>query len=147
MKTVRLAVFALSLASIASIARSNAQPTREAEQTLYDEEFRLASFADMDYPLDARRANVQGVVVVWATLDDDGRVASASAISGPRLLIPHVLANAKKWLFHPNDRKSAVIVYDFRIDQGVCHDALNSLFLLVHYNFATITSCQGVTQG
>lgn len=50
----------------------------------------------MTYPLAARRGNVQGVVVVRATLDSDGRVVSASAISGPKLLIADVLANVKK---------------------------------------------------
>lgn len=85
-------------------------------------------------------AGVQGAVVVKVTLDDDGKVASAFAISGNKTLIPDTLANAKRWRFKSNPQKSAVIVYEFRLTEGTCHDNSHSLFQLIHPNFASITA-------
>jgi TonB family protein len=108
---------------------------------------KLAAFADMSYPGVAKSARVQGVVVVRVGLDDRGRVATASAVSGSSALIPDCLANAKKWTFMPNPRKSAVIVYEFRLDEGACHYDSHSLFRLFHFNFASITACAPVIVG
>ena len=85
---------------------------------MYDDEVQLVSFADLDYPPGPRAARIQGLVVIAATLDDGGSVASASAISGPRALIGDAIANAKKWKFKPNHQKRVVIVYDFEIGGG-----------------------------
>lgn len=114
------------------------------EDTLNDLEVKLESFQDMAYPPIARMTSVQGVVVVRARLDDNGNVESAYAISGNKTLIPDTIANAKKWKFQPNSKKSAVIVYDFRFADGACHDNTHSLFELVHQNFASITTCSPV---
>ncbi len=107
----------------------------------------IASFEDLSYPALARVARIQGVVVVHVELDDKGNVFAASAITGPKLLVSDSIANAKKWKFKPGPSKTAVIVYDFRLDDGGCHDASRSLFLLVHPNFATITACAPVITG
>lgn len=140
-------ILALSVSTLAGCRSATAQARPQSDLPLHDEDVKLASFEDLAYPLLARRAKVQGVVVVKATLDENGRVVGASAISGANLLIPDVLENAKKWTFRPNSRHSAVIVYDFRIDEGACHDALKSLFLLKHPNLASITACTGVVEG
>ena len=72
---------------------------------------------------------------------------SDSAISGPKPLIPDSLANEKKWKFKPNSRKTVVIVYEFRLDDGACHDASHSLFLLRYQNFASVIACAPVIGG
>jgi TonB family protein len=108
---------------------------------------RLVSFADLEYPGLARVARIQGIVVVEAQLDDKGNVASASAISGAKSLIPDCLSNVKKWKFKPNSRKNIIIVYEFRLDEGACHDASHSLFRLRYENFASITACAPVVGG
>lgn len=82
--------------------------------------------------------------MIAVKLDDHGNVMSASAVSGPRLLIPHAAANAQKWKFEPNQQKKAVNVYDFHIDAGTCHDSKRSLFLLRHKNFASIKGCENL---
>ena len=105
------------------------------------------SFADLAYPPSIVNARAQGVVVVKATLDSDGRVTAASAISGPKGLIPLVEANARKWRFRPNACNTAIIVYNFRIDEEACHDASKSVCLLQHQNFATIVACTAVIVG
>jgi Gram-negative bacterial TonB protein C-terminal len=117
------------------------------EETIYDSEVGLVSFEDLAYPTVAKIARNQGVVVVMAKLDDKGNVVSTSAITGPKTLIPDCLSNAKKWKFQPNPHKSAVIVYEFRLADGACHDASHSLFQLLHRNFASITACSSVIGG
>jgi len=117
------------------------------EETLHDEDVKLVSFVDLPYPPAARMARIQGVVVVRVKLEDDGRVSSAFAISGNKALIPDTLSNAKKWKFEPNSRKSAVIVYEFRLTDGACHDSSHSFFQLFHQNFASISACDAVING
>jgi TonB family protein len=119
----------------------------QQDDTIDDRDVKLASFVDLAYPVVAKSAKVQGVVVVKVSLDNDGRVLTASAVSGAKALIPDTLANARKWTFKPNPHKSAVIVYEFKIDEGACHDDSHSLFRLVHFNFASITACVPVIVG
>ncbi len=113
----------------------------------YPGEAQLVSFEDLAYPALARVTRIQGVVVVKATLDEKGNVLTVSPLTGPKALIADCLANAKKWKFKPNPQKSAVIVYEFRIARGACHNASQSLFQLVFQNFATITACDPVIPG
>jgi TonB family protein len=117
------------------------------QETLNDQDVKLVSFEDLPYPPVARMARVQGAVVVKVTLDDDGKVVSAFVISGNKALIPDALANAKRWRFKSNLQKSAVIIYEFRLTEGACHDNSHSLFQLIHPNFASITACSPVING
>jgi TonB family protein len=114
---------------------------------VYDEDSKLVSFEDLAYPPLARAVRVQGVVVVSVTLDDEGSVTVATPVSGSKVLIPPCLDNARKWKFVPNRQKRAVIVYEFRIHAGACHDRSSSVFLLMHNNFASIVSCNNVIEG
>jgi TonB family protein len=136
-----------TLLVLALLVVVGARSSRAQEDTLDDRDVKLVSFADLDYPGLARSARVQGVVVVRVGLDDQGRVASASGVSGPKVLVDACLANARKWTFKPNARKSAVIIYEFSLDEGACHDASRSLFRLRHFNFASITACTPVIVG
>jgi len=104
----------------------------------------VTGFEDLAYPEPALAAKTQGVVVIEATLDGDGNILAVSALSGSRLLVPDCLANAKKWKFFPNPDKMGIIVYDFEIKNGGCHDASRSLFQLLPPNLATITACTQV---
>jgi hypothetical protein len=107
----------------------------------------LISFEDLDYPTIARAVNQQGIVVVDVKLDDEGTPMTASALTGPELLVSAATTNATKWRFKPNAQRRAIIVYDFSIDSGACHDRSRSLFLLKHPNFAKIESCMNVIEG
>ena|SRR5437016_3185627 len=106
----------------------------------------LVSFEDLAYPGVARAARIQGIVVIRARLDDKGNVVNASPISGLSPFIADSLANIKKWKFKPSPGKSVVIVYEFKLDEGACHDDSHSLFRLMHSNFATVTACSRVIQ-
>ncbi len=113
----------------------------------HDSDPQLINFEDMVYPPIARVARIEGVVVVQAQLDQAGNVQAVIALSGPNPLVPDCLSNAKKWKFKPNSQKSAIIVYEFTLDEGACHDASHSLFRLRYANFASITACAPVIGG
>ncbi len=117
------------------------------EEPISDENIKLVSFEDLSYPALAANTRVQGVVVIRAKLDADGNVEAGSPLSGSKLLIPDCLSNIKKWKFKPNPQRSVVIVYDFKIEDGACHDRSRSLFLLIHPNLASITICSPVVVG
>ena len=72
------------------------------DTTVYNEELQIVHFEDFDYPAEARRTGVEGVVVIGATLNAQGQVIDATVVSGPRLLVPETLANARKWRFSPS---------------------------------------------
>ena len=53
------------------------------------------------YPAAARAAGLSGTVVVWITVDECGRVETASALSGPQLLREASVEAAHKARFTP----------------------------------------------
>jgi TonB family protein len=56
---------------------------------------------DPIYPDSARRGNIQGVVVLDATIAADGAVVNLSPISGPPALIAAAMDAARWWRFRP----------------------------------------------
>lgn len=109
-----------------------------ADDPIFDEDVRIRTFKPMDFPLFAWRARVEGVVVVALDLDELGKVKDASALSGPKLLIPAVLRNAKELSFQPRSDGRALMVYLFRLE-GICPENCTSAFTLSPPNLAVIT--------
>jgi TonB family protein len=108
-----------------------------------DKDMSVVDFEDLGYPPLARQTRTQGVVVVRARLDNDGKVLEALAISGSEPLIPASVANAKKWRFRPNAQRAAVIVYNFRMPNAACKStSIVSFSILQAPNFVTITGCE-----
>lgn len=122
---------------VLSISYSPAQQ----ERTVNDEEISVSSFEEMLYPALARAAGREGAVVVEVKLDDSGNVVSATAISGARMLVSDTLANVRRWRFHPNSKKTAVVIYEFHLVEARCSAGRNGLFLLKAPNVATVTTC------
>lgn len=115
------------------------QPLLVAQDTpVMDEMVKPAYFEALEYPLTARLAQTQGVVVVRVKLDSEGKVVSSAAISGAKSLIRECLSNSKKWLFRPNPDAAAVIVYQFKIE-GLCSLPCRSQFTFFPPNLAIIT--------
>jgi periplasmic protein TonB len=54
-----------------------------------------------EYPIIARNAHVEGVVVVDAIIDEHGDVVNARVVSGPALLIASALQAVLKWKYEP----------------------------------------------
>ena len=75
-----------------------AQQPGSDDGTVLDDTIKPLHFEELKYAPLARQARLEGIVVVWATLDSQGNVASAVAISGSKGLIDlsHCLDNAKK---------------------------------------------------
>jgi len=108
------------------------------EQVL-NESMKPVYFEELAYPLAARLSHVEGVAVVQAEINDAGRVTSVIAISGPKMLIPDCLSNAKKWRFEPGTGPSVVIVYRFRF-KGLCNLPCGSQFRFEPPNVGIITT-------
>lgn len=53
------------------------------------------------YPVIAKQAQVQGLVIIDAVIDEHGNVVQARAVSGPPLLIPAALQTVLKWKYEP----------------------------------------------
>ena len=119
-------------------------------ETVTDDQISVSSFIAMHYPRMAQVAHIRGMVVVRVKLDETGKVTSSVAVSGPKVLIPDTLANAKKWRFEPNGAKSAVIIYEFVIPEGVCDpnekSGQDDLFIFRKPNIASISACPVIAQ-
>jgi TonB family protein len=119
-------------------------------ETVTDDQISVSSFSEMHYPRMAQVAHIRGMVIVRVKLDETGKVVSSIAVSGAKVLIPDTLANAKKWRFQPSAAKTAVIVYEFRIPEGVCDPNENlsqrDLFIFRKPNIASITACPVIAQ-
>jgi TonB family protein len=69
-----------------------------------------------DYPSAARRARVEGLVVVELEVDEEGRVTSARAVSGNALLRDAAIAAARKWTFESEGKRAiGTIAFNFRM--------------------------------
>jgi TonB family protein len=58
------------------------------------------------YPEIAKRLKIAGIVMVEATVDPEGKVVDAKAISGNRILAPAAEDAVRKWRFAPAPQKS-----------------------------------------
>jgi hypothetical protein len=102
----------------------------QQEETVNDEGISVSHFEEMPYSALAYAARRESMVVVQVKLDDDGKVVSARAISGSNMLIPDTLSNIRKWRFHPNSNKTAVVIYAFHLVEGKCDLGKTGLFVL-----------------
>ena len=76
----------------------------------------LISSRPPDYPLVAKQAHVQGVVVVSATVGVDGKVKSASAVSGPPLLQKAAVDAVRQWVYKPTTLNGAPVESETRVE-------------------------------
>lgn len=143
MKKYILVSGALIFLAVAVVARSGGD---QARAEIPDRDIRVLSFESMRYPAIARAANVHGIVVARVTLDKNGSVTGARALSGGPLLLQVVVDNVKKWRFEANAENAAIVVYRFRI-VGLCaHNEDSSQFVLEPPNLALVTACAFTVQ-
>lgn len=67
------------------------------------------------YPADAKAARIQGTVVVHLTIDTEGKVTEARAISGPPELHDCAIGYAKGWQFEPVKVKEKAVPARFKL--------------------------------
>jgi TonB family protein len=120
----------------------NHNAVAQEDNTVFDKKDIVRSFEKMQYPQLSRQARIEGVVVVRVKLDSVGKVISATAISGANLLIPDTLSNVQKWRFSPDAGTTAIIIYEFRIQENKCDTGKpKSLFAFREPNIAMVTGC------
>jgi TonB family protein len=109
--------------------------------TVNDKDIKVVDFEDLRYPAPARATHSEGVVVVKLTLNDHGDVSDAVALSGANSLLQDTVLNARKWRFKPNTQNTIILVYNFRILDGLCKSD-TSQFAFHAPNFISITTCE-----
>ena len=62
---------------------------------------KLISSTRLVYPPTAKQTNVQGTVTLSATVDENGKVVNAKALSGPLLLRQAAVDSVKQWKYSP----------------------------------------------
>src|SRR5690349_14987973 len=71
------------------------------------------------YPALAKAAKVTGTVLVLVTLDEQGSVVSAEAVSGHPLLKDAAVTAARGWKFKPSGtRVAGTITFNFELDRS-----------------------------
>jgi len=53
------------------------------------------------YPVEALKVGIEGVVVIDATVDTDGRVSRTEVLSGPTALRAEAVSAVEQWVFEP----------------------------------------------
>ena len=102
----------IALSLFAALTVALASPTRAAQQTQTPPDAKPKKGALQEqaitrvepvYPPLARAARVSGPVVVEVTVDEQGDVMSARAVSGHPLLADSAVKAAKQWKFNPTE--------------------------------------------
>jgi|SRR5580658_1862751 TonB family protein len=124
----------LMLVLLASRAAAQNEPVHDAD-------INVIHFEALKYPHLAWQTRSEGLVVIRAKLDKEGKVVDAAAISGNPILIPDALENIKKWRFRPNKQGAVVFVYNFRILSADCAEDNQQFFTLELPNFVTVSAC------
>jgi len=53
------------------------------------------------YPIEARRAHIQGTVLLQAIINTEGRIRGLTLISGPKELAPAAIGAVQQWTYRP----------------------------------------------
>jgi TonB family protein len=108
-RAVLLAVSVLTTQASASGLPNRQQSTAPARETRQVESIddKAVKRVDPVYPDLAKRARISGIVVVEVTVDHNGEVIAARAISGHPLLRDAAVAAARLWKFQPSAKEGA----------------------------------------
>lgn len=139
-----MAVLALPIVGLLALsiaARPAGAVVAGVEDVVYDEEVMVLRSVEIAYPRLAAAARIHGVVVVRVTLHDGGEVRSVEPVSGPKVLVEASVTNAPGWAVRPTRSKTAILVYDFQLDPGLCgKDA--SFYTVRAPNVSVIKACR-----
>jgi hypothetical protein len=96
-------------------------------------------FERMAYPIGAKLTHLEGMVVLRASVDAQGRVSAVAPLSGPRALLSETEENLKKWTFSRPRRANVIVVYWFRL-RGLCELPCPSGFEFYPPNLVVVTT-------
>jgi len=80
-------------------------------------ELKLIKSTVAAYPEEALKKNIDGKVTLRITVDANGRVSDAKALSGPPELFPAALDCVKQWEFEPPAQAPAVTIAEISFGQ------------------------------
>lgn len=103
-------MFAAALLLLAFPAGMLAQQITQGEASLLHR-------APVQYPVEALQKNVQGIIVVDATLNERGVVTDARVVTGPELLRKAALKSILDWHYSPGTLSPVQVVVDFKTPQ------------------------------
>ena len=79
---------------------------------------------DPDYPAQAKRANIEGTVMLRVSIDRSGAVERVQVLSGPAVLVPAAVSAVKDWRYLPAllngepVKSEQYVSVDFRLPAG-----------------------------
>lgn len=133
----------ITLCLVALIGFTHCSFAQQPSKLIEDKDVRVLHYEDLPYPVFAQMNHTQGVVVLKLSLDENGKVVDATALSGAPILIQATIRNAEQWRFSPNSENAAIIVYNFRIGGTGCQrHSPYSQMTFEPPNFVTITNCK-----
>ncbi len=127
------------IGSFLLIAAMGTAQSRVETLPVLDENVRILHVERMIYPLTAKIGHKEGVVVLRATVDSEGRVSEAVPLSGPKALLKESAENLKKWTFTSPHSSAVLAVYWFRF-QGLCELPCLSGFEFYPPNLVVVTT-------
>lgn len=68
------------------------------------------------YPFVAKQAHIQGVVLIDATIDEEGNVVRAHVVSGPSLLMASALEAVANWKYEPTSLNGEPISVQMHVE-------------------------------
>ncbi len=92
-----------------------AAPSAGMAEPSLDFPVRLVSRTPIEYPEEARAANIQGVVVVNLLIDENGQVMKAEAVHGNRKLVKAAIESVKRWRFEPQLENGRPVVSNYTL--------------------------------
>jgi hypothetical protein len=102
---------------------------------------------DLTYPEAALRAGIQGPVVLQVDFDARGVATASTALSGPPALVAHSLANLGVWGTGLRRSTREILVVEYRIEQGLCHDDSQSVMFYRLPGLVTVSACRRASPG
>jgi TonB family protein len=114
-------------------------------EPVHEAAVKVVTSVPLVYPQIAQSARFEGIVVVAVTLDEQGSVTEANALSGVPILTEAAVANVRRWTFGPSPQRRAVLVYDFQISPA-CVDAQTPPRFTVRRTLASVYGCQQTVQ-
>ena len=87
----------------------------EGEDLRFDQPLKFMTFALPSFPHEALRLGVQGVVLVEASVDEQGRVTEVEVLRSPHItLSDEIQQTLRRWRFEPATRAGKPVRFRFR---------------------------------
>jgi len=101
-------------------AAAGSQPAKKETPTLAKTSPKLLTRVNPVYPPEAKKAGIQGIVVLRATIEKDGSVSKLKVLSGEPILATAALEAVQKWRYAPGEK---AVITDVAINFTLAEDS------------------------